>query len=297
MASDGTIANLLGMAKTAALGGNNQEALTYFNRVLEIDPTVSEAWMGKGAAAAWQSTLVNIRLPEAMIAFNHAIANAGEDLKQAVTNEAVDNVNRVVVALYRVARDHLIEYVSLDNTWPSYLNQVSQLMEALEGARNWAPNDRTTLENIVHLCKDNIEGYSYRDRFNNNIAAAHSITPEYEQLLSERLNQAINGIREIDPNYAAPVIEKKKADACFVVTATMGDFSHPDVVYLRQFRDGWIRKQPGGPAFIDAYYRIGPKLAMLIQRSDTLRRLSTRCIVKPAVRFARRRKWQGGKVG
>ena len=64
MASDGNIANLLGMAKTAAMGGNNQEALSYFNRVLEIDPTVSEAWMGKGAAAAWQSNLVNIRLPE-----------------------------------------------------------------------------------------------------------------------------------------------------------------------------------------------------------------------------------------
>lgn len=291
MASDGNIVNLLGMAKTAALGGNNQEALTYFNRVLEIDPTVSEAWMGKGAAAAWQSNLVNIRLPEALIAFSHAIANAGDDHKQAVTTEVVDNVNRVVVALYGIARDHMVEYVSLDNTWSSYLNQVSQLIDALEEARKWDTSNRTTLENIVHLCKDNIEGYSYRDRFNNNMASAHSITPQYESFLRERLDQAAEGIRAIDPSYAPPTIEKKKADACFVITATMGDFNHPDVVYLRRFRDGWIRKQPGGDAFIDAYYRIGPKLAGIIERSDKLRGLSYRYIVAPAVRFARRRRW------
>ena len=229
--------------------------------------------------------------PGALIAFNHAIANAGEDRKQAVTNEAVDNVNRVVVALYGIARDHMVEYVSLDNTWSSYLNQVAQLIDTLEGARKWAPSDRTTLENIVHLCKDNIEGYSYRDRFNNNMAAAHSITPQYEQFLRERLDQAVEGIREIDPGYAPPAIEKKKADACFVITATMGDFNHPDVVYLRRFRDGWIRKQPCGEAFINSYYRIGPKLAALIERSDKLRSLSYRYIVKPAVSFARLRKW------
>lgn len=291
MASDGNITNLLGMAKTAAIGGNNQEALTYFNRVLEIDPTVSEAWMGKGAAAAWQSNLVNIRLPEALIAFNHAIANAGEDRKQAVTSEAVDNINHVVVALYGIARDHMVEYVSLDNTWSSYLNQVAQLIDALEEARKWEPTDRNTLENIVHFCKDNIEGYSYRNAFNNNMAAAHSITPQYEQFLRERLDQAAQGIRAIDPSYAPPAIEKKKADACFVVTATMGDFNHPDVVYLRRFRDGWIRKKPGGEAFIDAYYRIGPKIAVLIERSDKLRSFSYRYIVRPAVHFARRRMW------
>lgn len=161
----------------------------------------------------------------------------------------------------------------------------------MEEARKWDTSNRTTLENIVHLCKDNIEGYSYRDRFNNNMAAAHSITPQYETFLCERLDQAAEGIRAIDPSYAPPAIEKKKADACFVVTATMSDFNHPDVVYLRRSRDGWIRKQHGGNTFIDVYYLVGPKLADVIERSDKLGSFSYQCIVKPAVRFASRRKW------
>jgi tetratricopeptide (TPR) repeat protein len=291
MASDGNIANLLGMAKTAVLGGNHQEAMAYFNRVLEIDPTVSEAWLGKGTAAAWQSTLVHIRFPEAMIAFNHAIANAGNDRRQAVTNEAVLIVNQVAVALYQLARNHMTEYASLDSIWPDYLDQVGQLLEALEQARAWSPADRNTLDNIAFFCKDNIEGYSFWDKINR-VPAVNHISPEYEQLLRGRLDSAVAAIQAIDPTYAPPTITKKaRADACFVVTATMGDFNHPDVVYLRQFRDRWIAQRRGGDALIDAYYRVGPSLAALIERSERLRALSYRFIVQPAVRFARRRRW------
>lgn len=289
MSSDGNVANLLGMAKTAAIGGNNAEALSYFNRVLEIDPSISEAWMGKGKAAAWQSTLANMRLPEAMIAFNHAIANAPAESTTAVTNEAVTEMNRVIVALYSIAREHLDEYCSLDNTWSSYINQVAQFVDTLEEVRKWSPHDRNTLDNIVHFCKDNIEGYKYRDKFNNNMAAAHSISPSYEKLLRERMTDAMDTLRQIDPSYAPPTIEKKKADACFVVTATMGDFNHPDTVYLRRFRDEWLEKQPLGPAAIRAYYAVGPVLAGLIRQNDWLRRASHRLIVKPAIRFAAKR--------
>ncbi len=289
MSMDGNVANLMGMARTAMIGGNNVEAHAYFNRVLEIDPSISEAWLGKGKAAGWQSTLVNIRLAEATIAFNHAIANAEPSQRDAVTAEAVTEVNRIVVALYGLARDHMVEYVSLDNIWAGYLNHVSQLIDALEEVRKWSPYDRNTLDNIVHFCKDNIEGYSYRDKFNQNMPAAQGISGTYEQFLRERMDQAVEAIRASDPNYAPPAIEKKKAEACFVVTATMGDFDHPEVVLLRQFRDAWLRKQPGGKALASAYYRVGPFFAAAIDRSALLKRISYRVIVAPAARFARRK--------
>lgn len=289
MASDANIANLMGMARTAMLGGNNQEALSYFNRVLEIDPSASEAWMGKGKAAGWQSSLVNLRLQEAAIAFNHAIANAGPNHEATATTEAVGEMNRIIVAIYGIARNHMIEYVSLDNSWPDYLNQISQFLEALETIRQWDPENVDTLQNIVHLCKDNIEGYSYRDQFNNNAPAAHGITPSYESLLRERMNGAIAALQALDPSYAPPAIEKKTVDACFVVTATMGDFEHPDVVLLRQFRDRWLRERRFGNQFIAGYYRVGPHLAAIIERSNWLKRVSYLLIVRPATAFARKR--------
>jgi tetratricopeptide (TPR) repeat protein len=289
MATDGNLINLLGMAKTAAIGGNQQEALTYFNRVLELDPNLSEAWLGKGRAAVWQSTIANIRTGEAIIAFNHAIATSSDETKFAVTTEAVEEINKVVVALYGISRDHLDQFASLDNTWEFFLNQVAQMLEALDQTKNWSPNNVTTLENIVHLCKDNIEGYRFRDQFNGHVPVAYSISPTYEALLRERLDQAVASLRALDASYTAPNIEKKQADACFVVTATMGDFEHPDVVLLRKFRDEWILSQPWGHFFVTSYYRIGPRLAAVIRSSEKLKKLSYHVIVVPAVKFARRR--------
>ena len=47
-----SLSNLLGMARTALEADNVSEAESYFNRVLELDPRNSEAWIGKGKAAA-----------------------------------------------------------------------------------------------------------------------------------------------------------------------------------------------------------------------------------------------------
>ncbi|MDR1165460.1 MAG: zinc-ribbon domain-containing protein [Deltaproteobacteria bacterium] len=56
------IETLLGMARTADTAGNFSEAENYYTRVLESDPELSEAWFRKGRAAAWQSTMANMRL-------------------------------------------------------------------------------------------------------------------------------------------------------------------------------------------------------------------------------------------
>ena len=282
------VATLMGMAKTAEIGGNNAEALQYFNRVLEIDPTNADAWVGKGKSAAWQSTLANLRLSECMIAFQHAIANSGAH-RQVVTSTVVLETNTLVTALYSIARSHMVEFASQDKTWASYIQHVAVMLDALEEARKWEPENRLTLGNIVTLCKDNIEGYTFRDRFNNNAPVLHEITPKYEGFLRALMDGANATLLELDPGYQAPSVQKKKADACFVVTATMGDFDHPDVKLLRQFRDSWIMQQRGGRSLVSFYYRIGPTLAGWIGGSDRRRSVAYRLIVKPAVGFARKR--------
>ena len=92
----------------------------------------------------------------------------------------------------------------------------------------------------------------------------------------------------IDPSYAPPAIEKKKADACFVVTATIGDADHPTVALLRRFRDEWVLERFWGTAFVAWYYRHGPRAAEFIARQPLRRRLSLQIIVRPAAWVARR---------
>lgn len=286
MSKEIEVDNLLGMAKTALIGGNNDEAISYYNRVLEVDPKLSEAWLGKGKATAWLSNLQNIRLNEAIISFNHAIATALDNERDSIIELVVQEINNVVVALYQLSREHMIQFVSLDNSWPDYILQVSQMIDGLETAKSWMPDDETTLNNIVHLCKDNIEGYSYRDEFNNEPRLC-SITPDYEMFLRTSMDNAAASLKLIDSSYELPVIEKKQADNCFIVTATMGDFHHPNVTYLRIFRDDWILKKSWGEQFVRNYYRIGPKYARLIKRRIFLRRIAYFTIVKPAVIFAK----------
>lgn len=57
-----SVENLLDLPRTAAAGGNNEEAFRCCARVRELDGRNIEAWLGKANSAGWQSTLANIWL-------------------------------------------------------------------------------------------------------------------------------------------------------------------------------------------------------------------------------------------
>lgn len=281
-----TVATLMGMAQSAALAGNNAEALTYFNRVLEAEPRNSEAWIGKGKAAAWQTTLGNFRVGEMLVAFNHAIACSEAETKNATVQSAIVDANHLIVTIYNMARGHMLDYVSLPNSWPDYVAQMAQMLDALETVHSWNPGDRLTLENIVHICKDNIEGVSYRDQFDNNAPKAWTLTPQYEAMIKTKMDDAMSDLIALDPTYTPPQIEKNKAEDCFVITATMGNPLHPDVRFLQAFRDDWIRQRAWGVSLIRFYYRHGPRAATFIAKSRKRRALSHRFVVRPAIWLA-----------
>lgn len=279
--SSPTVLNLLGMARTAMTAGNQAEAESYYNRVLELDPEISEAWIGKGKSAGWQSTLSNMRFGEILTCFGHAIATASPEEKDATIESCVFEINHLVVTLYGMSRKHMLEFVSLPDTWPAYISNVGAMLSTLETTSSWRPSERTTLENIVHLCKDNIEGVAYRDELDRNLPKSWKLSDQYEAQLRQKMDEAAKAIRLLDPEYIAPQAETKKPDACFVVTATMGEADHPTVVFLRRFRDEWLLRKPGGRSFVSWYYKHGPKAAAFVSVSRARRRISYFVLVKP----------------
>jgi hypothetical protein len=72
--------------------------------------------------------------------------------------------------------------------------------------------------------------------------------------------------------------DKKK---CFVATAVMGDYNHPVVLDLRQFRDNWLLKHELGIRFTNWYYTYGPFAASTIEKSKILKTLTFLLIIKP----------------
>jgi formylglycine-generating enzyme required for sulfatase activity len=64
----------------------------------------------------------------------------------------------------------------------------------------------------------------------------------------------------------------KKKGGCFITTAVCNNSGKPDDCYeltsFRQFRDGWLAKQPDGKELIDEYYKIAPLIVENINKSE-----------------------------
>lgn len=57
----------------------------------------------------------------------------------------------------------------------------------------------------------------------------------------------------------------KSNEGCYIATMAYGDYDHPQVIILRNFRDQALSKSFWGRAFIDLYYSISPKLVSILQ--------------------------------
>lgn len=109
------IANYYTMAENAYDASNQKEAESYCNKIIEIDPNNYKAWLLKGRAAGWQSTLANIRVEESVNCFNKAIDNAPEDKVEEVKKVASDEISKLSLALITLCCDNYSKNGSINN--------------------------------------------------------------------------------------------------------------------------------------------------------------------------------------
>lgn len=93
------VSNYMELAKSASEANNNAEAESYCNKILELDPANYEAWLLKGEAAAWQSTLDDLRFEEGVYCFSKAVENAPEENKREFFNFALDQIKELSMAI------------------------------------------------------------------------------------------------------------------------------------------------------------------------------------------------------
>jgi hypothetical protein len=75
--------------------------------------------------------------------------------------------------------------------------------------------------------------------------------------------------------------ERKSTKGCFIATAVMGDYCHPVVIDLRNFRDNWLIKRDWGRLFTKWYYLRGPQLANFIEKSTILKKITYYLLIWP----------------
>ena len=109
------IVNYLMMAENAYDSSNQKEAENYCNKIIETEPNNYKAWLLKGKAAGWQSTLGNLRLEEAVSAFNKALDNCPEEDLEAVKEDAGNEIKKLTAALMQLCCNNFAEYPSETN--------------------------------------------------------------------------------------------------------------------------------------------------------------------------------------
>jgi hypothetical protein len=80
-------------------------------------------------------------------------------------------------------------------------------------------------------------------------------------------------ISDINTGAGKMTIESKSGATCFVASVAYDDPNHPDVMLLRWYRDNVLVKSYLGTRFIALYWNIGPKIAVLVEKSTTLKKL------------------------
>jgi tetratricopeptide (TPR) repeat protein len=271
--------NKFKLAEVAFEGGDYDEAIAYYNKCLEIDSDFFECWYKKALSILKTSTVGNFKSQQATASFNQAIRNSpnANDFKKRLKIDVLPFVSDY----YYVAFNH---FKSFSNTSNSGVEFAEKLMKANETVQFIIDSVGLTIQEVKQLhavLKDIgaklssiMMGKIFLekggvDKVNNDLKFAG------DKISHIRDNVLLPLWEELEPSTAP------KKGGCFVATAAMGDYDHPVVLDLRNFRDHWLLKRRWGARFTDWYYTHGPKAANLIEKSSLLKILAFYLVVKP----------------
>lgn len=122
--------NILMLATNAWSADNNAETENYCNRAIELDASCYKAWMLKGKAIGWSSTIQNPRIAEAAHSFKQAVDFAPDDEKESLTEEAVDELKRLGLACISLRQKRFSDYPDNEELM-GFVNDIEPLVNGL----------------------------------------------------------------------------------------------------------------------------------------------------------------------
>ena len=265
--------NLLLLLENAMLAGNYKEAYDYCSKALELNPKTSILWENKAICAFWLSTEKEVSLKmanEVTFYINKAkLCELNSSSIEKTTKDIAYNIFNYCNKWLLTEKPILVEGYSLEQINKMFdflkLHKIAYDLHPdinfLKKAINelWAPT-ATNKQFIFGVIR-----WKLMDQ-------RQIIIDEYESIIKSK-----------DSSYEAP----KQKGKCFIATATMGSYDHPEVMELRNFRDNWILEKKWGEGFVAWYYHYGSIAAKSIEKSFVLKKICYLLIVKPLVYLSR----------
>lgn len=70
----------------------------------------------------------------------------------------------------------------------------------------------------------------------------------------------------------------RATEGCYIATMVYGDYAHPQVIELRNFRDNTLQKSSLGRSFINCYYKYSPKLVEMLKNKQIINTIIRRIL-------------------
>lgn len=291
------VESLLKLGQDAYDRGDSKEAYDYYSKVLEIDPTQWKAFWYRGISGAWQSSLANIRLIDAIQGSSKALAILSDKVTNSLPeNQAVESIelkNQKVIMAYEIykitkilhdkAKKHYEEFSSAENAFKQYWDRYHYHFipaleycltlvedEILDSEIESLADDAVTLElaqqikKTVNAFKPKLlqEGLDYcmvvKKNTQKMIDAYKADGLENPYIRFSNAMKKINPSHEIKIEKEGPI---EKEGSCYIATAVYGNHNAPQVIFLRQYRDEVLLQSHTGRLFIKVYYNFSSGFA------------------------------------
>ena len=142
-------AGALMIAETALEGGSYEEAINYFNKVIEQEPSFADAWLNKGICMVRTSKIGDIKIPEAISSWKAAIKFARNP--DAMKKRVGLQINNVVADFYPILEKHFLKFSNTDGSMQEHYERFLLLESALSLALELNPAT-TIAKSGVFLC-------------------------------------------------------------------------------------------------------------------------------------------------
>ncbi len=280
------INNLLSLAQSAIDSVNGEEAYSYANRALEIEPQNPQAWFTKMKAAGLKAILKDLKVLDVIQAGNNAIKYSnGELTKDVYTYFLTKCLGDLQFCMTQLADTESIKrlydanvalnaFKATENTLASdtILELILQQVDSVIKLRELVPNNVVSNDSeIAHLVGEVAKQWVYytnalNDRFNVMGSSINDATVEKYRGILARIKE---GLPEEHQNViSGEDITNPSKGACYVATAVYGSYDCPQVWTLRRFRDYTLDGSLAGQAFIKTYYAISPILVRMFGNTN-----------------------------
>ena len=278
--------NIISIMDKSMIAGNYKEAYEYCNKALEIDPSNASLWENKAICSFWirtDSEIIGTEAKEILTYLNAAkSANPDSVTYETTSSSLASNLFYAVYYKYLLKSFDASSNGKNSDSWTE--GSVKEFISYL---------------NLMDLCFDISPSKLYLEKAIYELTGLNKVgwievkkdIPQNQNWLKSYSFDAvktrakyINKLKKFDSTYTEPEFKKS---GCFIATAAMGSYDHPQVMELRHFRDEWILTKNWGESFVKWYYHYGEKAAKVIDKSFVLKKFSYLLIVKPLVYLSR----------